>query len=108
METYIKLYDWIANIKEFSTSQKIVYALIYQMSQVSNAGWYGGVQKMANRLCITKRSCTTIINDLVTIGAIEKMKAGRRNALIAIPSWAEEQQTAYETRKQPRKSTAQQ
>lgn len=94
--TYIKLYDWIMKIGELNLAQKNTYALIYQVSQKNQNGWYGGIEKLADKIGLTKRTTIDIINHLVSIGAVEKRRSGRRNALFAIPNWANDKMQIYD------------
>ena len=97
--TYIKLYDWIIKTPELNLAQKTAYALIYQVSQKNSHGWYAGTAKLAEKIGLTKRSCIDIVNHLESIGAIEKRRYGRNNALFAIHSWANNKIQIYEQNK---------
>lgn len=67
METYIKVYDWMA---EFPAEERLVYALIYQLTKYGN-GFWSTTKVMADRLGIKKSVCKNALLHLEQIGAIE-------------------------------------
>lgn len=70
MDTYIKVYDWMA---EFPAEERLVYALIYQLTIGSN-GFWSTTKVMADRLGIKKSVCKAALQHLEQIGAIESFR----------------------------------
>lgn len=69
METYIKLYDWMA---EIPFPDRAVYAIVYQLTFSGEcAGYWGTTRAMAERLNIPKKECRDALARLREIGAVE-------------------------------------
>lgn len=70
MFTYIKVYDWMA---ELPAEERLVYALIYQLT-INGAGFWSTTKVMADRLGIKKSNCKAALQHLEQIGAIESFQ----------------------------------
>jgi len=66
METYIKIYDWMAYLP---IEERVVYALILQMSE-NGLGYWAGYKAMADRLHMKKSECKRYIELLVRAGLV--------------------------------------
>lgn len=91
METYIKLYDWMAPIP---LPDRLVYALVFQLTQAGMGCW-ADTPSVARRLGISRDECRKAIDRLKESGALEEsptppgekhptvLKATRRFASLA-------------------------
>lgn len=68
METFIKLYDWTADVMK--NDERIVFCLVHQFTRDGFGGFWAGYATMSKRTGIPKSKCKRIIEKLKAENAI--------------------------------------
>lgn len=71
----IVIEDWMVQEKNISGLELLAFALIHGCTQKGEGCWYGGYDKMAERIGATQRGTLRAVKRLEEIGAIERFDA---------------------------------
>lgn len=72
MDTYIKLYNWTANLG-LTLEERFVYSLVLHFTE-KGIGYFAGTKGMTERLNIPGKQCRSAIKHLQEIGAVSESR----------------------------------